>query len=75
MEDVTVSKFDDISDVAHDHDHSRKLSEYKPTNMPLSRDDIEQDQLRDTEHKGWAPRTTENIGDMRPLPEKPRASS
>jgi hypothetical protein len=71
MEDVTVSIIDDLSDVAHAHDHPRKLSEYKPTNMPLSASQIQQDEARDTAHEGWAPRTTENIGDMTPLPERP----
>jgi hypothetical protein len=70
-EDVTVSTFDDLSQVAHDHDRTRKLEDYKPTNVPLSESQIEQDEARDTEHEGWAPRTTENIGDMKPLPEKP----
>jgi hypothetical protein len=71
MEDVTVSIIDDLSDVAYAHDHPRKLSEYKPTNMPLSASQIQQDEARDTAHEGWAPRTTENIGDMTPLPERP----
>jgi hypothetical protein len=70
-EDVTVSTLDDVSDVAHDHDRLRKLSEYRPTNVPLSKAEIEQDEARDTAHTGWAPRTPENIGDMVPLPEKP----
>jgi hypothetical protein len=69
-EDVTVSTFDDLSNVAHTHDNERKLSEYKPTNSPLSASQIEQDEAKDTEHEGWGPRTTENIGDMKPLPEK-----
>ena len=64
-EDVTVS----IND---ESDEPRKLSEYK--NLPLSKSQIEQDEARDTEHEGWAPRTTENIGDMKPLPEKPATS-
>jgi hypothetical protein len=63
-EDVTVS----INDESNE---TRKLSEYRPTNVPLSKSQIEQDEARDTEHEGWAPRTTENIGDMKPLPEKP----
>jgi hypothetical protein len=46
------------------------LSDYKSTNMPLSASEIEHDEARDTGHTGWAPRTTENIGDMVPLPEK-----
>lgn len=70
-EDVTVSTVDDVSDGAHSHDRPRKLSEYKSTNMPLSEAEIEQDEARDDEGQGWAPRTTENIGDMVPLPEKP----
>ena len=71
LEDVTVSTVDDLSQVAHSHDRPRKLSEYKPTNMPLSKSEIDQDEAKDTAHEGWAPRTTENIGDMIPLPEKP----
>ena len=71
QEDVTVSTVDDLSEVAHSHDRPRKLSEYKPTNMPLSKSEIDQDEAKDTAHEGWAPRTTGNIGDMIPLPEKP----
>jgi hypothetical protein len=62
MEDVTVNNIDD---------QSRKLSDYKSTNMPLSASEIRQDEDKDTAHEGWAPRTTENIGDMTPLPERP----
>jgi hypothetical protein len=69
-EDVIVGTVDDISDVAHSHDRPRKLSEYKPTNVPLSEFEIEQEEAKDTAHEGWAARTTENIGDMTPLPEK-----
>jgi hypothetical protein len=63
-EDVIVSISDELGE-------PRKLSDYKPTNTPLSKTEIEQDEAKDTEHEGWAPRTTENIGDMTPLPEKP----
>jgi hypothetical protein len=63
-EDVTVS-IDDESQV------TRKVSDYKPTNTPLSKPEIKSDEAKDTEREGWAPRTTENIGDMKPLPEKP----
>jgi hypothetical protein len=63
-EDVIVSINDESGE-------TRKLSEYKPTNIPLSKVEIEQDEARDSEPEGWAPRTTENIGDMTPLPEKP----
>jgi hypothetical protein len=51
--------------------HMRTLSEFKPTNMPLSAFEIEQDEAKDTAHRGWAPRSTENIGDLTPLPEGP----
>jgi predicted transcriptional regulator len=67
-EDVSVTTIDDLSDVASDR--QRKLSEYKATNLPLSASEIAQDEAKDTEHSGWAPRTLENIGDMKPLPEK-----
>jgi hypothetical protein len=70
-EDISVSTVDDVSDVAHAHDRPRKLSEYRPTNMPLSQAEIHSDEERDTAHEGWAPRTTENIGDMKPLPDPP----
>jgi hypothetical protein len=68
-EDISVSTIDDLSKVAHDHDRTRKLSEYSPTNMPLSAAEINEDEAKDVEHTGWAPRTTENIGDLKPLPE------
>jgi hypothetical protein len=71
QENVTVSTVDDVSDVAHSKDRPRKLSEYKPTNLPLSKSEIELDEAKDTAHEGWAPRTTENIGDLAPLPERP----
>jgi hypothetical protein len=71
QEDVTVTIIDDLSQVAHAHDRPRKLSDYKRTNMPLSASEIEQDEAKDATHTGWAPRTTENIGDMVPLPENP----
>jgi len=71
-EDVTVSDFDDLSSVAHTHNEPRKLDEYSPTNMPLSESQIEQDEAKDTDHTGWGPRTLENIGDMKPLPEHPK---
>lgn len=70
-ENVIVNLADDVSDAAHDRDQPRKLTEYRPTNMPLSKFEIEQDEARDTAHKGWTPRTMQNIGDLVPLPEKP----
>jgi hypothetical protein len=73
QEDVTVSTVDDLSEVAHANDRPRKLSEYKSTNMPLSASEIARDEAdaKDAANEGWAPRTTENIGDMAPRPEKP----
>jgi len=70
---VNVTTVDDLSDVAHRKDRTRNLGDYKSTNMPLSASEIEQDEARDTAHEGWAPRTTENIGDMLPLPEHPKS--
>ncbi len=60
-QDVPVSSVDEISDVAHDrhHDHTRKVKDYKPTNAPLSQSEIEKKKSGD-------------IGDMAPLPEKPK---
>jgi len=72
QEAVTVTIVDDVSDVAHSQDRPRNLGDYKATNMPLSASEIEHDEVRDTAHEGWAPRTTENIGDMIPLPERPK---
>ena len=71
QEAVVVNVVDEISDVAHAHDEPRTVGEYKPTNMPLSKFEIEQDEAKDTAHQGWAPRTPENIGDLTPLPEQP----
>jgi hypothetical protein len=68
-EDIIVTTVDEVSDVAHAHDEPRRLSEYRPTNMPLSKAEIAEDEAKDTAHEGWAPRTTENIHDMIPLPE------
>jgi hypothetical protein len=47
----------------------RFFSDFKPTNTPLSRFEIEKDEAKDVEHKGWAPRTLENIGELTPIPE------
>ena len=70
-DELTVNLFDDLSDAAHDHDVSRKLGDYKQTNVPLSKFAIDQDEARGSESEGWTPRTTENIGNSTPQPEKP----
>jgi len=69
-EDVIVNRADDLFHKSSDFDH-RKVGEYKSTNTPLSKAEIARDEAIDTADRGWAPRTTENIGDMVPLPEKP----
>lgn len=66
-----MAEEDVIVTINDESNEARKLSEYKPTNVPLSRSEIEQDEAKDKEHEGWAPRSIENIGDMVPLPEKP----
>lgn len=70
-EEIDVSTIDDISDTAHRHTRARTLDEYSPTNSPLSKDEIDHGLARDKNHTGWAPRTTDDIGDLKPLPEKP----
>jgi hypothetical protein len=55
---VPVSTVDEISDVAQDRDHTRQVKDYKPTNAPLSKSEIEK-------------KKSGEIGDMTPLPEKP----
>jgi len=72
QDDVTVTTIDDLSQVAHTDDQPRNLGDYKSTNMPLSKSEIQYDEARVTGNEGWAPRTLENIGDMHPLPEKSR---
>lgn len=74
-EDVIVNDKDELFHTSHDHEPPRKLGEYKVTNLPLSQAEIKRDEARDTHHEGWGPRTTKNIGDMTPLPEKPVPAS
>jgi hypothetical protein len=47
----------------------RFLGDFRPTNVPLSRFEIEMDEARDVSHRGWAPRTLANIGELTPIPE------
>lgn len=70
-EQVVVNDYDEISDVAHKKDEPRKVGEYKATNTPLSKAEIDEDERKNAGKPGWAPRTTENIGDFKPLPEQP----
>lgn len=53
-------------------DRVRILSEYRPTNMALSRSEIEMRvKMGGPNQLGkWVPRTMHNIGDLIPLPEQ-----
>ncbi len=53
-------------------DRVRTVGEYRQTNMPLSRFEIEwRERLHGPRQPdGWVPRTTENIGGLTPLPEE-----
>lgn len=70
-EQLIVNDYDEISDVVRKHDEPRKVGEYKPTNAPLSEAEIEEDERKSGGKPGWGPRTTKNIGDLKPLPERP----
>jgi hypothetical protein len=52
-------------------DRPRKLGEFKPTNAPLSAADLEHRRAHAAKKRkrGWIPRTTENIGELTPIPE------
>jgi hypothetical protein len=66
--DLPVSSTDELvttGDARANRD--RKLGEFKATNTPLSAQEI-----RRKRGKNWVARTTENIGDLEPQPEKPR---
>lgn len=53
-------------------DRVRIVGEYRETNMPLSRFEIDwRERLQGPRQPdGWIPRTPENIGDLTPLPEE-----
>jgi hypothetical protein len=74
-DDFPVSDTDELT-VNHGDDgvpanRPRKLGEFKPTNSPLSAADLEhrRDDPSKKRKKGWAPRTTENIGELTPIPD------
>jgi hypothetical protein len=53
-------------------DRARTFGEFKPTNTPLSAAEIARRmQLARTTHhlESWTPRTTENIGELTPIPD------
>ena len=51
-------------------DRTREFGEFKATNTPLSASD-----LRKKRGKKWVPRTTSNVEDFAPTPEKPNSAS
>lgn len=69
-DDIIVSTSDDLfgPDLRRRF-RPRFFSDFKPTNAPLSRFEIEMDEAKDAAHQGWAPRTLENIGELTPIPE------
>ena len=67
---VIVSTSDDLfgSDLRRRF-RPRFFGDFKPTNAPLSQFEIEMDEAKDGAHRGWVPRTLENIGELMPVPE------
>src|SRR5690242_9918265 len=74
-DDFPVSSTDELTidpeDSGTPANRSRKLGEFKPTNSPLSAADLEhrRDDPSKKRKQEWVPRTTENIGEPRPIPE------
>ena len=52
---------------------SRKLGEFKPTNAPLSKADLDhrRDAAEKEQNQEWVPRATENIDELTPVPDGP----
>jgi len=71
-EEVPVSDTDELTVVGGPHtDRTRRVGEYKRANAPLSAVEIEE---RKRLGQNWVPRTTENIGEIEPIPEEPAPS-
>ena len=71
-DDFPVSSTDELSVAGGAAaNRSRKLGEFKPTNSPLSAADLEhrRDDPAKNRKADWIPRTTENIGELIPIPE------
>jgi hypothetical protein len=66
-----VSSTDELSVDGAAVGRSRKLGELKATNSPLSAADLERRRgdPRKESKPDWAPRTTENIDELVPIPE------
>jgi hypothetical protein len=63
----------DALDIADDatEDRPRQLGEFKPTNSPLSKTDLDR-RVHDPakkQNQGWVPRSTGNIGELTPIPD------
>jgi hypothetical protein len=72
-EDMAVDSTDELTVAGgRNADRVRILSEYRPTNMALSRSEIEmRAKMGGPNQPGkWVPRTMHNIGDLIPLPEQ-----
>ena len=70
---VPVDSTDELTVAGgRDADRVRMISEYRPTNMALSRFEIEMRARLGGRNKPgqWVPRTPENIGDLIPVPEQ-----
>jgi hypothetical protein len=71
-DDFPVSSTDELSVAGGSTaDRSRKLGEFKPTNSPFSAADLAHRPADPAKRRkrGWIPRTTENIGELTPIPE------
>jgi len=68
LKDLPVSSTDELVCTGNSvGDRERKFGEFKATNTPLSAADVGRKR-----GKHWVPRTTRNIGDLEPQPEKSR---
>jgi hypothetical protein len=64
-----VSTTDELSITGESRkDRNRTLGEFKATNVPLSAADISK--RKGESQEDWVPRTTENIEDLKPEPER-----
>jgi hypothetical protein len=70
-EKLVINSEDELLHIPRCDDPVSTLSEYAPTNAPLSQSQMDLYEARDAKHEGWGPRTTKNIGDVVPLPDKP----
>ena len=62
---IQVSDTDELSVAGgREADHTRRLCDYKPTNAPLSADEIAH-RIHD-----WPPQSTDHVDEVVPLPEE-----